>query len=106
MELRGLALVGMADDETSLSTHRLIQSEYRHYIGREEECRCWVETVAVLREAFPKQHKGFTMFNHWRLCETLIEHVEALAQRYQELRECTDLGYNEEFVYLLADASR
>jgi len=46
------------------------------------------------------------MFNEWQLCESLVEHVEALASAYRTLAELTEIKYCEEFVYLVSDASR
>ncbi|KAI1317386.1 hypothetical protein F5Y16DRAFT_419650 [Xylariaceae sp. FL0255] len=104
--LRSLALIGVSQDGSLYSVHRLIQGEYRAYIGIEGQLIRWSDAVRALREAFPKQHKGSTMFNQWRLCESLIEHVESLAARYRDLSGCTDIPYTEDFSYLMSDASR
>ncbi|KAI0098027.1 P-loop containing nucleoside triphosphate hydrolase protein [Nemania sp. FL0031] len=102
--LRSLCLIG-TNNATLYSVHRLIQGEYRHFIGI-EEVKIWEETVSVLRELFPQQRKGFTLFNEWRLCESLIDHVETLALRYRELFNQRAVKYNDDFAYMIADASR
>ncbi|KAL2833836.1 hypothetical protein BDW59DRAFT_156634 [Aspergillus cavernicola] len=104
--LRSLALIGTNHNSTKYSVHRLIQYEYRNYIGDEEEAERWKDAMTMIREVFPRQHKGFTMFNQWEVCESLIEHVESIARRYRSLAERVKLDYSEEFTYLLADASR
>ncbi|KAI1271208.1 hypothetical protein F5Y07DRAFT_404632 [Xylaria sp. FL0933] len=104
--LRSLCLIGTNENATLYSVHRLIQGEYRHFIGIDEEIKSWEETVSALRELFPKQHKGFTLFNEWRLCESLIDHVETLALRYRDLSDQLEVKYNEDFAYMIADASR
>lgn len=104
--LRSLALISMNRDSTLFTVHRLIQGEYRAYIEIQEQVGEWHLTVTALRELFPKQHKGSTMFNEWRTCEKLIEHVEVLAKRYSELSETTEIEYYEDFAYIISDASR
>ncbi|KAI1424999.1 hypothetical protein F5Y12DRAFT_796286 [Xylaria sp. FL1777] len=41
-----------------------------------------------------------------KLCQSLIEHVEAVAFQHRELSEKENIPFFEEFVYLVADASR
>ncbi|KAJ8130114.1 hypothetical protein O1611_g3512 [Lasiodiplodia mahajangana] len=104
--LRGLALCSTNSAGTMFSVHRLVQGEFRNYIGLEDQVKRWTDAVMAIRERFPRQHKGFTMFNDWKLCESLVEHVEAVAFRYRELSEKKAIAYSEEFIYLVADASR
>lgn len=106
IELHDLALLSESTDPTSYTIHRLIQGEYRNYIGLEGQLETWRDAVTVLRELFPKQHKGFTLFNHWPLCESLIDNVEGLAERYRELSSQAEIAYNEDFAYLISDAAR
>jgi hypothetical protein len=106
IELIGLALVRATESLRGLSVHRLIQVEYRRYLSPSERCKKWAQAVQVLRTLFPKQHNGFALYNEWSLCESLIEHVQAVARIYGEimhLQEMSDLG---EFVFLCSDAAR
>ncbi len=89
-----------------LSTHRLIQAEFRNCLSREQRVERWYDSVELLRAVFPRQEKGSTLFNQWKECETLIEHVMALAARYRELNDEAELEYSENFAYLVSDAAR
>ncbi|KAI1453884.1 hypothetical protein F4805DRAFT_461272 [Annulohypoxylon moriforme] len=104
--LRSLALMQANHDGSLYSVHRLIQGEYRNYIGIHEQSVHWTDAANALSEVFPKQHKGSTMFNQWQLCESLIEHVEALSKCYRELSGRTKIPYLEAFSYLMSDAGR
>lgn len=66
----------------------------------------WKEAAIILHAAFPQQRKGFTLFNEWIVCESLIEHVQVLGDRYRELNDAEEREYVEDFVYLVSDASR
>ncbi len=66
----------------------------------------WKEAAIVLHASFPQQRKGFTLFSEWVLCESLVEHVQILCERYRELEDIEELEYEEDFVYLVSDASR
>ncbi|KAL7921313.1 hypothetical protein ACQKWADRAFT_129609 [Trichoderma austrokoningii] len=76
-----LAPVRTNDSSTMLSVHRLTQLAYR-----EHQKSCQVETFIrvcrILRDLFPRQDKGFTLFNHWIDCEQLAEHVQIFCERY------------------------
>lgn len=101
----GLSLV-IVDDSRAISTHRLIQVEFRNHLSREQRVERWCKAVELLRAAFPRQEKGSTLFNKWKVCENLIEHVIALTLQHHELEEGGELEYLEDFVYLLSDAAR
>ena len=101
-----LALLKTSAELKSLSVHRLIQGEFRAYLTVEERRQRFNDAVAILREAFPNRRKGFTLFKHWVLCESLIEHVQVLCDRYREINEDGKLEYVEDFVYLISDSAR
>lgn len=58
-----LSLVRAADSLRLLSAHRLIQTEFRHYLGKETRLVRWREAAVLLHASFPQQRKGFTLFN-------------------------------------------
>jgi len=101
-----LALARAIDSMTKISVHRLIQMEFRLYLNRETQELRWEKAAVLLHKAFPQQRKGFALFNEWRRCESLIEHVQMLAERYRTLEEAKSVPYLEDFVYLVSDASR
>lgn len=101
-----LALARSTDAMANISVHRLIQTEFRLYMNRQTQCNRWREAATILHVAFPQQRKGFALFNQWRLCESLIEHVQILAERYIWLDELSPVEYLEDFVFLVSDASR
>lgn len=104
--LRDLSLAQIDESGTMISVHRLIQGEWLHYLTLEARARSWRSAVALLRAAFPRQEKGFALFNHWRLCEALIEHVTSLAARFAELDDESTQEPSDDFVNLVSDASR
>lgn len=101
-----LALARAIDAMSKISVHRLIQMEFRLYLNRETQELRWKEAALLLHRAFPQQRKGFALFNEWRVCESLIEHVQVLAEQYRLLDEAKSVAYLESFVYLVSDASR
>ncbi|EHK49529.1 hypothetical protein TRIATDRAFT_189576 [Trichoderma atroviride IMI 206040] len=105
VNLVDLALVRTNDTSTMLSVHRLTQLAFR-----EHQKSCQVETFIrvckILRDLFPRQDKGFALFNHWIDCEKLAEHVQMLCERYQSMCQASQSLYLEDFSYLLSDCGR
>jgi hypothetical protein len=84
----------------------MIQGEYRYHLTVEQRKQGWQSAVILLRQAFPHQAHGSTMFNYWPKCETLIEHVVSTAERFRELNVEIKIDYWEDFVYLIADGAK
>jgi hypothetical protein len=106
VDLMGLSLVRANEGLGYLSVHRLIQGEFRAQMNPELQRKRFAEAAILLHETFPQQKKGFTLFKEWLRCESLIEHVRALCDRYQEFADDPELVYMEDFVMLCSDAGR
>ena len=106
MEFVDLALLRASPELKFLSIHRLIQVEFRARMSLEDQRQTFKDTAILLHRAFPQQVKGFTLFNEWSLCESLVEHVQVFCERYREISDACKLDYMEDFVYLTTDCSR
>jgi len=66
------------------NVHRLIQEEFRNYIGRERRQASFVSTSKLLNLAFPKLVNGLSMRPSWPQCKLYAAHVLVLCARYEE----------------------
>lgn len=66
--------------------HRLIQQEFRNYMGKPEHYETFLSVAKLLFEAFPKHENGLSLRNEWDACEAYVQHVLILCARWQEYR--------------------
>lgn len=69
-----------------LFIHRLIQEEYRNYMGIDRQYQSFLDASTLLRDAFPKLTLGQSMRPTWTDCKRYIQHVLILCARWQECR--------------------
>ncbi|KAH6842385.1 hypothetical protein B0I37DRAFT_314984 [Chaetomium sp. MPI-CAGE-AT-0009] len=81
-ELTSHGLVQKDSDTNTLSTHRLIQSEFRYYINERLQ-DSFLNSSKLLYESFPKQVHDRTFQPRFKECARLIPHVLGLAQQQQ-----------------------
>ncbi|KAH8813001.1 hypothetical protein F5884DRAFT_899203 [Xylogone sp. PMI_703] len=106
LKLVHLSLIRRNSNTKMISVHRLVQIAFRQHDGNQAQAETFARVCHILHEFFPQQKKGFALFNHWRACESLLEHVQTLCERYKELCKTTQLRYLEDFCYLLSDCGR
>jgi hypothetical protein len=100
-----MALIKINDDSGMISIHRLIQEAYFYHLSEQERRDTFGVAYRILCEAFPKRIMGRQMYQVWETCEKLIHHIEAVQDKYEELRH-TGLNIQEmAWHILLADAS-
>lgn len=88
-----------------ISIHRLTQEAYFSHLSDEQRHDTLCVAFRVLCEAFPKRKMRRQMYLVWETCEQLIHHIEAVQDKYEELKP---MGLNVQdpaFDTLLADAS-
>lgn len=66
--------------------HRLIQEEFRNYIGIDRRRAAFVATSELLNAKFPKLVNGQSMRPFWTKCKLYTAHVLLLCARYEEDR--------------------
>ncbi|KAF7904611.1 hypothetical protein EAF00_001945 [Botryotinia globosa] len=69
-----------------LYIHRLIQEEFRNWIGRDGRYVAFRSTSRLLSIAFPKLINGLSMRPVWPECKLYAAHVLILCARYEEDR--------------------
>lgn len=83
-KLVNLSLIRIDDEnETGLiSIHRLVQQAYFEQMTTESRQDAFNVTFLLLRKAFPNRNGEIHLYNRWRVCEKLHQHVQALHKVY------------------------
>ncbi len=105
MELLDLALIRVNPDTQLISMHRLIQVAYRDRLSGQLEYDAFKAALGILRSAFPEQGDGRHLRPHWKVCEQLIQHVQAFAKQYATMRAAGLTEHIDDITMLLSDAS-
>lgn len=61
-------------------------------------------SVSLLQDSFSRT-AGRHLYSGWKLCSSLIQHVQALVQRYTDLGNVEFFAPFEPLTYLIANAS-
>ena len=85
-QLLTASLVKREPSTGMLFIHRLIQDEYRNFIGKDEQQTYFCLASTLIYAQFPKLINGLPLRNHWSTCKLYIEHVLVLCLRYQDLK--------------------
>ncbi|KAK6211555.1 hypothetical protein QIS74_10819 [Colletotrichum tabaci] len=98
-DLRSSGLISIS--KSKINIHRLVQSAFLKRASPQLQDQVFQTTASLLNEAFPKQHMGDPMYEHWVDCATYILHTQSLARacimrRY--LREMLDFEGSLELV--------
>jgi hypothetical protein len=64
--------------------HRLIQEEFRNYIGIDRRQAAFVATSELLNVVFPVMVNGLSMRKTWTQCKLYTAHILLLCARYEE----------------------
>ncbi|KAI0867246.1 P-loop containing nucleoside triphosphate hydrolase protein [Hypoxylon argillaceum] len=92
-KLVNLSLIRIDDEnETGLiSIHRLVQQAYFEQMTTESRQDAFNVTFLLLRKAFPNRNGEIHLYNRWRVCEKLHQHVQALHKMLSEIRYMLEL---------------
>ena len=85
-ELIDFSLINREPETQALSIHRLIQFEYRDYIGAHERLRSFLTVSEQLYYKFPKQINGVSLRNDWVECKKYAQHILMLCAHWQRYR--------------------
>ena len=67
-----------------LFIHRLVQDEYRDFMGPEGRQEGFVMASKLLEVGFPELIDGLPLRNYWAACKLYTQHILILCARYQE----------------------
>ena len=85
----GASLVGRDLETQSLRIHRLLQVEYRMWIGEVAQVEYFAAAIKLLCGAFPKSVNGLPLRSQWSSCRKYIQHALALCSTYVERKSST-----------------
>ncbi|ETI19374.1 hypothetical protein G647_09206 [Cladophialophora carrionii CBS 160.54] len=76
------ALVTNDEDTDMLRVHRLVQEQFRDWLGADQRYTNFLHACRLLYEAFPKQAHGLPLRNEWPVCKQYVEHVMSVCTNY------------------------
>ncbi|KAJ5729079.1 Tetratricopeptide-like helical [Penicillium malachiteum] len=82
-ELLNMSLINREPDTQLLSVHRLIQFEFRDYIGADGRQKAFTTAAEQLYSKFPKQINGVSLRNENEECKKYAQHVLSLCAHWQ-----------------------
>jgi len=100
-----MSLIKINEETEKISLHRLVQEAYYYYMSDEQRHGTFRVAYRVLCEAFPKRELRRQMYQVWGTCESLIHHIEAAQDKYEELRSTGLDVQDPALVIMLADAT-
>ncbi len=104
LELVNLSLVTLSGESSLISLHRLTQQAYFDRMTLEDRRAALQVLVDLLQDSFSRT-AGRHLYTRWKLCSSLIQHVQALVGRYMELGHVEFFAPFEPLTYLIANAS-
>ena len=103
-ELVNLSLITLNGESSLISMHRLTQQAYFDRISLEDRRSAFRVTICLLQDSFSRT-AGRHLYSRWKLCSSLIQHVQALMCRYTDLGNVVFFAPFEPLTYLIANAS-
>lgn len=79
------SLISQEPETTDLSVHRVLQEEYRKWLGPDRRLASFRRTSKLLLNAFPHQKDGRSMHLVWSVCRKYISHVVTLADLFKRM---------------------
>lgn len=103
-----VSLIKRNRDTRVFSVHRMVQTQFRYFLDAEELQRSFDDTVTLVYHCFPRQHDEKTLlYDQWAECNTLLQHVIFLKDRFQECHAATtSFKATWEFCDLLVQCQR
>ncbi|KAJ5710116.1 hypothetical protein N7493_009708 [Penicillium malachiteum] len=78
-----LASLVTQDELGDISIHRVLQEEYRKWLGPECQLASFKRAAKLLLGVFPRQKDGRSMHLVWSICRKYISHVVSLAYLFK-----------------------
>lgn len=104
LELVDLSLITVNGETCLISMHRLTQQAYFDRMSLEDRREAFKVLIDLLQDSFSRT-AGRHLYTRWKLCSSLIQHVQALVDRYIELGNIDFFAPFEPLTYLIANAS-
>jgi hypothetical protein len=104
LELVDLSLITVNGETCLISVHRLTQEAYFDRMSLRDRRAAFRVLIDLLQDSFSRT-AGRHLYTRWKLCSSLIQHVQALIDRYTELGSVKFFAPSEPLTYLIANAS-
>ncbi|MCJ1385774.1 hypothetical protein MMC17_008898 [Xylographa soralifera] len=107
-DLLVLALVKRDKETRTLSVHRLVQMQFKYFMGPTDQQQAFYNTTLLLANAFPKDDsiKG-QLYDRWEQCRLYLQHVLSLKNICKGDQLATEgIKPNPEFCELLNSCAR
>ncbi|KUJ20454.1 uncharacterized protein LY89DRAFT_771365 [Mollisia scopiformis] len=104
LEFVDLSLIAVNGETRLISMHRLIQEAYFDWMSLEDRREAFEGLKDLLQDSFSRT-AGRHLYTRWKICSSLIQHVEALVTRYTELGSVEFIVPSESLTYLITNAS-
>jgi hypothetical protein len=104
LELVDLSLITVNGETCLISMHRLTQQAYFDRMSLEDRREAFKVLIDLLQDSFSRT-AGRHLYTRWKLCSSLIHHVQAFVDRYIELGNIDFFAPFEPLTYLIANAS-
>jgi hypothetical protein len=103
-ELFSLSLVNLNREASLISLHCLTQQAYFDLMNLEDRYTAFKVLIDLLQNSFSRT-AGRDLYTHWKLGGSLIQHVQALVDRYVKLGHTRFFAPSEPLTYLIANAA-
>lgn len=104
IKLVELSLISLNGGESLISVHRLIRDAYFDRMSLEQRLQAFSINIGLLKGSFSRK-AGRHLYDRWALCSRLIQHVQALGDRYNELEKTTFYSPSDDLTVLITDAT-
>jgi hypothetical protein len=75
-KLLSLALVKRERNTRTITIHRMVQTQFKQFLGHLDRQRCFNNAVILLYGAFPSEDLATgQMYDRWQLCNQYVQHV-------------------------------
>ncbi|KAJ2979535.1 hypothetical protein NUW58_g7177 [Xylaria curta] len=107
-KLLKLALVKKDRDTGTLSIHRMVQAQLKHFLNVDGRQRHFNNTIRLLFDVFPPEAPSQAqLYIHWKLCNRYIQHVTNVKDCFvEESRVSKTFLPSMEFCSLLSSCER
>ncbi|KAI1114464.1 P-loop containing nucleoside triphosphate hydrolase protein [Nemania sp. NC0429] len=83
--LMTLALVKRNKERRAFSVHRLVQTSFKHFMGRENRQKSFNDATLLVSAAFPRKSEEFAqMYHTWDTCSLFLSQVLSLRDCFRE----------------------
>jgi len=97
-------LIAINPETSMITIHRLTREAYFDSMERQDRLEAFKIVLGLFQKPFSRP-AGSNLWNRWDVCSRLIQHVQALSERYVELGATDFYSPNPELSSLFNDAA-